>query len=70
MKHLIVNADDFGLDTAVNEKLSKWQEGFITSGPLMSTAPHLSCRDGGKANPGLGIGIHTDIGGSLPPLTA
>ncbi|MDD4085296.1 MAG: ChbG/HpnK family deacetylase [Acidaminococcaceae bacterium] len=71
MKHLIVNADDFGLDTAVNDGIVKgWQEGFITSASLMSTAPAFNhAVTAAKANPGLGIGIHLTLVGSLPPLS-
>ena len=63
MKHLIVNADDFGLDTAVNDGIVKgWQEGFITSASLMSTAPAFNhAVTAAKANPGLGIGIHLTL---------
>lgn len=67
MKKLIVNADDFGLHTQINNGIIKgYKEGFITSTSLMCSAP---CYDEAVALaeecPGLGIGIHLTLVGGV-----
>lgn len=70
LKKLIVNADDFGLHTEINKGIIKgYQEGFITSTSLMCSAPAFD--DAvvlARQNPGLGIGIHLTLVGSVPSV--
>ena len=73
MKKLIVNADDFGLHTLINQGIIKGhREGFITSTSIMPSAPaYEEAVELAKANPSLGIGIHlTLVGGVAPVLPA
>ena len=63
MKKLVVNADDFGRSSPVNQGiLEAHQQGIVTSTSLMTE------REGfdeavrmAKANPKLGIGLHLDL---------
>ena len=63
MKKLVVNADDFGRSSAINQGIIEaHQKGIVTSASLMTD------RDGfeeavrlAKANPKLGIGLHLDL---------
>lgn len=65
MKKLVVNADDFGRSSLINQGIIEaHQKGVVTSASLMTT------REGfenavrlGKANPRLGIGLHLDLDG-------
>ena len=70
MKKLIVNADDFGLHEEINKGIIKgYQEGFITSTSLMCSAPAFEHAVAlAKENPGLGIGIHLTLVGSVPSV--
>lgn len=73
MKHLIVNADDFGLHTQINKGIIKgYRDGFITSTSIMPSAPaYEEAVKLAKENSGLGIGIHlTLVGGVKPVLPA
>lgn len=73
MKKLIVNADDFGLHTLINQGIIKGhREGFITSTSIMPSAPaYEEALELAKANPSMGIGIHlTLVGGVAPVLPA
>ena len=73
MKKLIVNADDFGLHTLINQGIIKGhREGFITSTSIMPSAPaYEEAVELAKANPRLGVGIHlTLVGGVAPVLPA
>lgn len=67
MKQLIVNADDFGLHEQINKGISKgFQEGFITSASLMWSAPaYQDAVVTAMENPGLGMGIHLTLIGSI-----
>lgn len=67
MKGLIVNADDFGLHQEINKGIIKgYQEGFITSTSLMCSAPAFDDAVAlARQNPGLGIGIHLTLVGSV-----
>ncbi|HJQ25528.1 MAG TPA: hopanoid biosynthesis-associated protein HpnK [Blastocatellia bacterium] len=59
-RHLIVNADDFGMSEAVNEAIIRaHREGVLTSTSLMVTgaAVEQAVRLA-KENPGLAVGIH------------
>lgn len=69
-KKLIVNADDFGLHTLINQGIIKGhQEGFITSTSIMPSAPaYEEAVELAKANPGLGIGIHLTLVGGVEPV--
>lgn len=70
MKKLIVNADDFGLHEEINKGIIKgYQEGFITSTSLMCSASAFENAVAlAKENPGLGIGIHLTLVGSVPSV--
>ena len=63
VKKLIVNADDFGRSTPINQGIIEaHQKGIVTSASLMTTregfeeAVHLA-----RQNPRLGIGLHLDL---------
>ena len=70
MKKLIVNADDFGLHPLINAGIIKgFQEGFITSTSLMTSAPFWQeAVELAQQNPTLGIGVHLTLVGSVPPV--
>lgn len=70
LKKLIVNADDFGLHTEINKGIIKgYREGFITSTSLMCSAPAFEDAVAlARQNPGLGIGIHLTLVGSVPSV--
>ena len=70
MKKLIVNADDFGLHTLINQGIIKGhQEGFITSTSIMPSADaYEEAVELARANPRLGIGIHLTLVGGVKPL--
>ncbi len=63
MKRLVVNADDFGRSSPINQGIIEaHQKGIVTSASLMTN------REGfeeavrlAKANPRLGIGLHLDL---------
>lgn len=67
MKKLIVNADDFGLHTQINNGIIKgYKEGFITSTSLMCSAPCYEEAVALAADcPDLGIGIHLTLVGGV-----
>lgn len=70
MKRLIVNADDFGLHSSVNEGIIiGHSKGIITSTSLLAGGGAFSeaVKLAGE-HPGLGVGIHTTLVGSLPPV--
>ena len=60
MKQLIVNADDFGLDPAINAAVARAHtDGILTSASLMVAAPHVEEAVAfAKAHPRLGVGVH------------
>lgn len=70
MKRLIVNADDFGLHEQINKGIIKgFRDGFITSASLMWSAPaYKDAVSSAVENPGLGIGIHLTLIGSIEPV--
>lgn len=70
MKRLIVNADDFGLHPLINAGIIKgYREGFITSTSLMTSAPYWKEAVAlAQAEPGLGIGVHLTLVGSVAPV--
>ena len=65
---LIVNADDFGATAGVNRGiLEAHQRGIVTSTSLMVEG--LAAREAAQASrevPGLGIGLHVDLGRTPP----
>jgi hopanoid biosynthesis associated protein HpnK len=60
VKLLVVNADDFGLDPAVNAAITKAHtDGLLTSASLLVAAPHADEAIAfAKAHPKLGVGLH------------
>jgi hopanoid biosynthesis associated protein HpnK len=70
MKHLILNADDFGLTRGVNQGIIRaHREGILTSATLMATAPAFeeACALA-RANPDLGVGCHLVLVGGKSVL--
>ena len=68
MKHLIVNADDFGLAGGVNRGiLEAFQRGGLGSATLMATGEAFDDAAALAAlNPGLGVGVHLALVGVRP----
>ena len=60
MRQLIVNADDFGLDSAINAAVARAHtDGILTSASLMVAAPHSEEAVAfAKTHPRLGVGVH------------
>lgn len=67
-KYLIVNADDFGIHHTVNEAVYRaFHEGILTSTSLMAGgAAFDEAADLVKKMPGIGVGVHLTLVGSLP----
>lgn len=63
-KHLIVNADDFGLSPGVNDGIIKAaEEGILTSASLMVRQPAaLAAASYAQQHPKLSVGLHLDFG--------
>ena len=59
-RRLIINADDFGLDTAVNEAVERaHRDGVLTTASLMVGAPAAADAVArAQRNPELGVGLH------------
>jgi hopanoid biosynthesis associated protein HpnK len=70
MKHLIVNADDFGLDDAVNEAVEQaYSHGILSSASLMVTAPSAAdAVQRARRLTGLGVGLHLVLVDGRPAL--
>lgn len=71
-RRLIITADDFGLDEAINEAVEiAWREGVLTAAALMVGAPATSDAVArARRMKGLGVGLHlvlTDGQAVLPP---
>jgi predicted glycoside hydrolase/deacetylase ChbG (UPF0249 family) len=68
-RHLIVNADDFGLSTGVNRGIADCHlRGIVTSASLMVGRPGvLDAVAISRELPGLAIGLHWDGGGEGQP---
>lgn len=82
MKHLILTADDFGRNHAINEAVERYfQAGFLTQASLMVNEPAVDeAVRIARRNPGLAVGLHltiwagratgvselTDAGGQFP----
>lgn len=62
-KFLIVNADDFGLTSAINRGVIETHRGgIVTSASLMVRGPAAAEAAGyAKANPELSVGLHFDV---------
>ncbi len=63
MKKLIVNADDFGRSSAINQGIIEaYQKGIVTSASLMTDREGLDeAVRLAKTNPRLGVGLHLDL---------
>jgi hopanoid biosynthesis associated protein HpnK len=72
VKQLVVNADDFGLDPAVNAAVAKGHtEGVLTSTSLMVNASHVDEAVAfANSHPQLGVGIHLCLVDGRPVSTA
>ena len=70
MSKLIVNADDFGLHSAVNAGIiDGHRRGIITSTSLMAGGEAFTeAVSMAKQNPKLGIGIHITLVGGVKPV--
>ncbi|MFA5976102.1 MAG: ChbG/HpnK family deacetylase [Elusimicrobiota bacterium] len=63
MKKLVINADDFGRSSPVNQGIIEaHQKGIVTSASLMTNREGFAeAVNLAKANPKLGIGLHLDL---------
>jgi chitin disaccharide deacetylase len=63
VKHLIVNADDFGLAPGINEGIVEAHErGIVTSASLMVRQPAAAqAAAWARSHPRLGLGLHIDL---------
>ena len=70
MKHLIVNADDFGLHFAVNRGIIEgYRKGCIRSTSLIAAgAAAEEAAALARENPGLGVGLHLTLVAERPVL--
>lgn len=70
MNRLIINADDFGIHTEVNQAVREaCEKGVLTSTSLLATGPAFDeAVTLAKQCPQLGVGIHLCLVGSLPPV--
>jgi len=71
MRRLIVNADDFGRSSSINEAVIRaHREGILTTASLMVNEPGAAeAIELAKANPGLGVGLHLALVCGKPALT-
>jgi hopanoid biosynthesis associated protein HpnK len=70
MNRLIINADDFGIHTEVNQAIiDAHQRGILTSTSLLASGPAFEEAVAlARQCPKLGIGIHLCLVGSLPTV--
>ncbi|HEX4584786.1 MAG TPA: hopanoid biosynthesis-associated protein HpnK [Burkholderiaceae bacterium] len=70
MRHLIVTADDFGLDLAINEAVERaYTEGVLTAASLMVGQPAADdAVQRARRLPGLRVGLHVTLTGARPVL--
>ena len=63
-RHLIVNADDFGLSPGVNAGIIRaYEHGIVTSTSLMTRWPGArNAAEYARAHPDFGMGLHLDLG--------
>src|SRR5882724_5151255 len=71
-RRLIVNADDFGRSTSINQAVIRaHREGILTSASLMVNEPGLDeAVSLARNHPGLGVGLHLSLlcgHSALPP---
>ncbi len=68
MRDLILNADDFGLTSGVNQGIIQaHREGILTSATLMANGPAFEdARARARQNPSLGVGVHLVLIGGRP----
>jgi len=68
MKRAIFNADDFGMDSSINEAVEKaHKNGLLTSASLAANGGSFEeAVDIAKRNKGLGVGIHLVLNGEKP----
>ncbi|HXY21296.1 MAG TPA: ChbG/HpnK family deacetylase, partial [Burkholderiaceae bacterium] len=69
--HVIITADDFGLDLAINEAVEKsFRNGILTATSLMIGQPAApDAIERARRLPGLRVGLHVALtGGVLPVL--
>jgi len=71
-RRIVFNADDFGLDVAVNEAVeSAFRDGLLTSASLMVAAPAAADAVArARRLPGLGVGLHLTLVDGRPTLPA
>jgi predicted glycoside hydrolase/deacetylase ChbG (UPF0249 family) len=64
LRRLVVNADDFGRSTGVNEGvLRAYDDGIVTSASLMVGWPAaVEAVEAARDRPELGLGVHVDLG--------
>lgn len=68
-KLLIVNADDYGLTTAVSEGILRaHRDGIVTSTSVLAIAPGFAASADLLASSTLGVGVHLAVVGEDPPL--
>ena len=72
MRRLIINADDFGLATEINQGIILGhKEGLITSTSIMCSAPCFEeAVELAKSCPGLGVGVHLTLVGGVRSLAS
>jgi|SRR5438132_12036953 len=72
MLHLIVTADDFGLDTAINEAVERaYTGGVLTAASLMvGQAAAADAVERARRLPGLRVGLHVALTGGARPVLA
>jgi hopanoid biosynthesis associated protein HpnK len=70
MRHLIVTADDFGLDLAINEAVERaCTEGVLTAASLMVGQPAAAdAVERARRLPGLRVGLHVTLTGGMRPV--
>jgi len=68
VKKLIVNADDFGLDSGINSGIIQaYESGIVRSASLMSCgAAFQEAVELAKKHPGLGVGVHLSLNEGAP----
>lgn len=70
MRKLIINADDFGLSSGVNQAVEQaWQQGVLTQASLMAGGDAFDEAVAiAKRNPGLQVGLHLTLVQGKPVL--
>ena len=70
-KQLVVNADDFGVDIAVNAAIEQaYLDGILTSASLMISAPAAAdAIERARRMPGLGVGLHVVLTDGRPTVS-